>query len=365
MLSRGRPFVAVLGGLQRFWGHLFFAWLAVYLGSGGTLSAANKTWTGGSGFTNNWTSNFNWGGTTAVAGDNLFFGGTTRLSNTNDNTAGTNFIGLTFNAGAGAFTLGGNSITLGGNVTNNSSNLQTINLALILSASRTFTTSSTGSLTIGGIVSETGAARGLIKAGAGTLTLSGANTYTGGTTVNAGTLQISASERLANTGSLTVSGGTFALQTFNETVGTVSLTSESITGSGSATLTGSSYDMQTGSVTAILAGAGVTLTKSTVGTVTLSGANTYSGGTAINAGTLSLGGSGALLASNVIFNYRGAAAATIGASGGAQFNGILLAANNTVQLTGASVVNGEVIGKSVLLSGASKVGPMKPPIVSP
>jgi fibronectin-binding autotransporter adhesin len=151
------------------------------------------------------------------------------------------------------------------------------------------------STTFAGVIAGTnGGAQGdiaLLKTGAGTLVLAGANTYTGLTTVSAGTLQISASERLANSGALTVSGGTFDLQTFNETVAAVTLSSGSITGSGSATLTGSSYAVQSGSVSAILGGTAA-LTKSTSGTVTLSGANTFTGSTTVNAGTLTLAASG-------------------------------------------------------------------------
>jgi autotransporter-associated beta strand protein len=49
----------------------------------------------------------------------------------------------------------------------------------------------------------------------------------------------------------------------------------------------SAYDVQSGSASAILGGA-VGLNKSTGGTVTLSGANTYTGTTAINGGVLSV-----------------------------------------------------------------------------
>ena len=125
----------------------------------------------------------------------------------------------------------------------------------------------------------------LTKSGAGTLTLSGVNTYTGGTYVTAGTLQIGASERLLSTGALTVNGGTFGVQTFTETVGPVVLASGAITGSGTGTVIGSSYDVRSGSVSAILAGPS-SLTKNTEGTVTLTGANTYTGTTTVNDGQL-------------------------------------------------------------------------------
>ncbi|MEN9667608.1 MAG: hypothetical protein RLZZ326_3971, partial [Planctomycetota bacterium] len=59
------------------------------------------------------------------------------------------------------------------------------------------------------------------------------------------------------------------------------------------TLTGSSYELQSGTVSAILAGS-ATLVKTGSGTVTLSAVNTYTGGTTITAGTLALGASNVL-----------------------------------------------------------------------
>ena len=125
----------------------------------------------------------------------------------------------------------------------------------------------------------------LNKTGAGIMVLSGVNTYTGGTNVTAGTLKISANDRLADSGALTVSGGTFDLQTFSETVGAVTLSSGAINGGSGGTLTGSSYALQSGTVSAVLAGGG-NITKSTAGTVTLTGANTMTGAVTINGGNL-------------------------------------------------------------------------------
>jgi len=128
----------------------------------------------------------------------------------------------------------------------------------------------------------------LTKTGAGTMVLSGntTNTYTGGTVVNAGTLQLGASNMLADSGGVNVNGGTFDIQTFSDTIGTVTLTSGSITGS-SGVLTGGFYDMRSGTASAILGGTNA-LTKSTSGTVTLSATNTYTGATTVNGGTLLL-----------------------------------------------------------------------------
>jgi autotransporter-associated beta strand protein len=144
-----------------------------------------------------------------------------------------------------------------------------------------------------------GGSGSLNKTGAGTMVLGATETYTGSTNVSAGTLQIDASNRIVDTSALTVSGGTFDVQTFSETVAAVNLVSGSITGAGTGTLTGSSYAVQSGTISAILAGAGA-LTKTTSGTVTLSGANTYTGTTTVGSsggadgGTLKLSGSGTI-----------------------------------------------------------------------
>ncbi len=171
------------------------------------ISAATVTWDGG-GLSNLWSYNddgggggkyTNWGpnGKLPVAGDVFEFGGTTRLVNTNDLT-GITTASLTFMSGAGAFVLGGNAITFtGGGITNNSTSLQTINMALGLNATITVAATS-GNVAIGGQVSGSG---GITKAGSNSLILTGSNIYSGTTTVSVGTL-------LANntTGSATGTG---------------------------------------------------------------------------------------------------------------------------------------------------------------
>ena len=165
--------------------------------------------------------------------------------------------------------LSGDSASIQGNVTNN--------------ASLVFNQTTTG--TYAGVISGSGS---LTKNAAGVLTLSGSNTYTGGTTVNAGTLALGAANRLADSGAVTVNAGSFDLGGFSDTVGAVTLAGGSIA---NGTLTGSSYDLRGGDVSAQLAGSGV-LTKTGAGTVTLSGANTYTGGTTVSAGTLQVGNGG-------------------------------------------------------------------------
>ena len=65
----------------------------------------------------------------------------------------------------------------------------------------------------------------MIKEGANTLTLSGANTYLGATTINAGTLQLGASDVIVDSSAVTLAntaGAIFNLAGFSDTVGTLS-----------------------------------------------------------------------------------------------------------------------------------------------
>ncbi len=64
---------------------------------------------------------------------------------------------------------------------------------------------------------------GLTQAGSGNLILAAGNTYTGTTTVSAGTLSLGATNSLADTSNVILSGGTLATNSFADTVGTLSL----------------------------------------------------------------------------------------------------------------------------------------------
>jgi len=145
--------------------------------------AADRTWDGG-GSDANWGTVANWDGDSALpsAGDVLFFGGSTQLSNNNNLGADTAYAGITFKNGAGAFTLGGNAVTLDGDIANLSTSAKTVNLPLTLSGSRTIF-GSNASFTVNGVLSGPG---GLMAAVTNTLYLTGNNTYEGLTSVSNG-----------------------------------------------------------------------------------------------------------------------------------------------------------------------------------
>src|SRR4029077_9159204 len=79
----------------------------------------------------------------------------------------------------------------------------------------------------------------LNKSTGGTVLLSGADTYTGATNLNAGTLRLGAAGRIADTSATTVAGGaTFDLNNFAETVGSIAGAGTIALGSGTLTAGG-------------------------------------------------------------------------------------------------------------------------------
>lgn len=212
-----------------------------------------------------------------------------------------------------------------------------------------FTAASGKTITVGaastpGIIAGGG---GLIKDGAGTLILNGtsANTYGGPTTVNAGTLtagKVNALGAGTALNDLTINGGTLGIGNFNQAVDGVTVAGGTISG-GSGTLTGTSYDLRSGTVNAKLGGSAA-VTKTTAGTVTLGAANTYSGNTTISAGTLKLGASGSFVNSpNIIMN-----GGTLDVSA---VSGFTLSASQT--LKGNGNISGAVTANGTVSPGAS------------
>lgn len=193
----------------------------------------------------------------------------------------------TLSTGAGTFTLGGNVVHDG---TGSAAALISGKLALG-SATRTFTIGDSAAATDLSVTAVISGAVGLTKAGAGTLSFSGANTYTGATTISAGTLRTEAAGSLSASSALTVgSGATLDLNGFNQTV--ASLAGSGTVSLGSAFLTAGGNDSST-TFTGVIGGSGG-LTKTGTGTLTLGTASSYAGLTTVSAGTLAVTNAGAL-----------------------------------------------------------------------
>ncbi len=227
-----------------------------------------------------------------------------------------------------------------------------------------------GTGTFSGIISEAGGSRVLSKSGAGTSVVSGTNTYSGGTSVLNGTVSVSVLNNTGvagnvgtgstiNLGNLVTGAGltytgagemTDRVLNLAGTTGGIVLTQSGVSGhlkfTSAMTATGAGAKTLTlqGSTaaTAELAGAIVNstlataITKTGTGTWTLSGANTNTGATAVNQGTLRL-------------NYDTGA-------GGTDSNkiadaGVLTLGGGTLELVGGS--HTEIVASTTLTAGTN------------
>ncbi len=226
-------------------------------------------------------------GALTLSGNNTYSGGTTVLAGTLQAGTAGGFVSNT------AYTVNGGTLDLNNFKLTMSSFNGTGGVVNLGSAA--LTVNDTGTDVFSGIIQGTGS---LTKTGPGALTLSGNNTYSGGTTVLAGTLQAGSAGGFVSNTAYTVNGGRLDLNnfklimsSFNGTGGVVNL------GSAALTINDTGTDVYSG----VIQGTG-SLTKIGAGTLTLSGNNSYSGGTLINAGTLVVNSAQALGLGDVVVN---------------------------------------------------------------
>jgi autotransporter-associated beta strand protein len=261
--------------------------------------------------------------------------------------------------------------------------------------------SSAATSTVTGAISDaSGSATSLTKQGTGTLVLNGANSYTGATTISAGTLKLGHATALgtAAAGTTVASGAVLDLNgknISNEEALTISgtgissggaLINSSATGAtyaglltlaanssivgetgtialrNAGTITGT-YDLtlggaQGGSITSIIGTSTGSVTKVDAGTWTLAGLNTYTGGTSINAGILKAGSakpfgaaSGAVtITSGAVLDLNGQ---TFTNANALTINGMGISTSGA--LTNSSATTGVYAG-SITLGSTSAIG---------
>lgn len=288
------------------------------------------------------------GGFTKTGTGNLTLSGVNSYSGLTSIRGGTLTIGSGILPGAGSVSIdAGASLALTGAVTLG-------NLAGAGSVALGTNTLTLAAGSYGGAINGSG---GLTKAGSGTLTLSGASGYTGATIVSGGTLAISGAGSIAASSGVTLSGsaslsiaGASAAQTVNGLSGVAG--TSVVLGANRLTLNNSAANSFAG----LISGTG-SLGKSGAGTLTLTAANSYSGGTVVTGGTLIAGIANAFGTGTLTVTAPGTVnlanfATTVGGLAG-DGNIALGSAILTVSGTGSTAYSGVLSGTGRLIKSGS------------
>ena len=253
------------------------------------------------------------------------------------------------------------SLTGSGNITNSSgtAGVRTITIG----------SDNTSPAAYNGIISNgTATSVAITKSGTGIITLSGANTYTGPTTINGGTLKAGiATQAFGVTSAVTLAntaGVVLDITGFNSTIG--SITGGGANGGnvtlGSATLSIGSNNTSPAAYAGIISGTGA-IEKTGAGTLILSGSNTFTGITTINTGILRLGATGG--GTNTPLGTTGAGT-TVATGAVLDLNGFTLGTAEGLTLNGTGISNGGALinssatavtySGSITLGSASSIG---------
>ncbi len=223
---------------------------------------------------------------------------------------------------------------------------------LALSATSAGSTAFSGQIT-GGI--------SLAMSGSGYQTLAGVNTFTGGTTISSGTLQVgngATSSGSLGSGNIAVNGGDLV---FNGAPGGNVVVNGTIANAGNLVLNGAAGNALT--LGGVISGAG-SITETGAGLVSLTAANTFTGNLTISGGTLFTNGqaSGTANPSSMGDTYTTNNTVTVGSGGVLEWNGGNQTGWGQTNVKTQFVVNGLLIitaagdnalGTSLTLSGGT------------
>lgn len=217
-------------------------------------------------------------------------------------------------------------------------------------AGTSISVASTGTLTYGGVISDkSGETGSWSKQGAGTLLISGANTYTGMTSISNGTLSVS--NVVVSGGSSNLGNATSAVALGDATnKGTLSYTGATAAYTRGFTLNagGGQIDVTTAATNLTVATNAITgaggLTKGGAGALIFNTANSYSGSTVIAAGTLR---------TDVISALPSGTNVTVGTSGATSNPGILNLNGTSQAIASLTLLGGST---SAANSGGVSIG---------
>ena len=250
-----------------------------------------------------------------------------------------------------------------------------INAPVVLGSNLNMSAASGTKLTINGQVSETGGSHSLTVSGGGLFVLAGTNSYSGGTTVSGGMLQASTTAALpgyGTSGQVAVgNGATLAVNVGGN--GQWAATAIDTLRSNASFASGAALGIDTTNATngftyASSISGNLGLVKLGANTLTLTGADSYGGGTTINAGRLVAGAVNSLSANSALTINGGTldvsgfanpvASLNIASSGSLNLGlGNTLTSSGTAALNGALNVSGTgTLGNYQLLTYASETG---------